>query len=90
MHNEGEPIEPDELETLFQPFRRSCSVEGGAANGWGLGLALVKAIPRPTGVDWRCEAPAPRGPCSMSSCLSMPGRSMRSRAIRPNHLNAHA
>jgi PAS domain S-box-containing protein len=44
VHNRGEPIAPDELSRVFEPFRRAGAVERAGIKGWGLGLALVKAI----------------------------------------------
>ncbi len=42
VHNEGDPIPPDEQSILFEQFRRTRSAQGKA--GWGLGLTLVKGI----------------------------------------------
>jgi signal transduction histidine kinase len=44
VHNHGDPIPPDLLPVLFQPFRRLPNAEGGTQAGWGLGLVLVEAI----------------------------------------------
>ena len=44
VHNFGEPIAPEELEVIFETFRRSPSVQTKGTKGWGLGLTLVKAI----------------------------------------------
>lgn len=42
VHNEGNPIPKDELDILFQQYRRAKSTEKKV--GWGLGLTVVKGI----------------------------------------------
>lgn len=44
VHNEGPAIPPDQQEALFEPFYRSPDAQGSAVPGWGLGLAISKAI----------------------------------------------
>ena len=44
VHNLGEPIPPDVIPVLFQPFRRSLAAERSSKPGWGLGLVMVQAI----------------------------------------------
>ncbi len=44
VHNLGEPIPPDVIPVLFQPFRRSLAAEKSSKAGWGLGLMMVQAI----------------------------------------------
>lgn len=44
VHNEGEPIPPEVIPVLFQPFRRSLAAERSPKAGWGLGLVMVQAI----------------------------------------------
>lgn len=44
VHNHGAPISPEDLKTLFDPFRRTASAQSGGQKGWGLGLTLVKGI----------------------------------------------
>jgi signal transduction histidine kinase len=43
VDNEGEPIAPEDMPRVFDPYYRASSVETGKA-GWGLGLAFVKRI----------------------------------------------
>jgi signal transduction histidine kinase len=43
VHNDGEPIAPADLPTLFDRFMRSFT-EDGRAKGWGLGLSLVRGV----------------------------------------------
>lgn len=44
VHNFGEPIPPEVIPVLFQPFRRSLTAERSPTPGWGLGLVMVQAI----------------------------------------------
>jgi signal transduction histidine kinase len=51
VHNRGEPIAPDALPTLFEPFRRAvaAAAQGEAAQGLGLGLYIVHEVARAHG-----------------------------------------
>ncbi|WPU63577.1 sensor histidine kinase [Peredibacter starrii] len=44
IHNEGSPIPLEERECIFQVFRRAEAAKSGRAQGWGLGLPLVRAV----------------------------------------------
>jgi signal transduction histidine kinase len=44
VHNEGEPIPPEEQEEIFQIFRRAASAKRGDARGWGIGLPYVRGV----------------------------------------------
>jgi signal transduction histidine kinase len=44
VHNDGNPIPPEIIPTLFQPFRRSLDAEKSNTSGWGLGLFMVQSI----------------------------------------------
>jgi signal transduction histidine kinase len=44
VHNHGSYIAPGERDSLFEAFRRSRQAEGRGVRGWGLGLALVRAV----------------------------------------------
>jgi signal transduction histidine kinase len=44
VHNVGAPIAAEDLPHLFEPFRRTRGAEAGRAGGWGVGLALVRAV----------------------------------------------
>ena len=44
VHNLGEPIPPETIPVLFQPFRRSLTAERSQKSGWGLGLVMVQTI----------------------------------------------
>jgi signal transduction histidine kinase len=51
VHNEGTPIPPEVLKTIFAPFRRGAEPGGGppAMRGLGLGLFIVGEIARAHG-----------------------------------------
>jgi PAS domain S-box-containing protein len=61
VHNVGEPIAPEELATIFEPFRRSSCVQTRGTKGWGLGLTLVKAIAEAHGGRVSVESTAAHG-----------------------------
>ncbi len=44
VHNEGPPIPHQDLDSLFNPYRRTHSASEGPQKGWGIGLTLVKGI----------------------------------------------
>jgi signal transduction histidine kinase len=44
VHNDGSYIAPGDRDSLFEAFRRSRQAEGRGVRGWGLGLALVRAV----------------------------------------------
>lgn len=44
VHNEGAPIPKEELETIFNVFRRAEAAIQGRRIGWGLGLPIVRAV----------------------------------------------
>ena len=44
VHNVGDPIPPEQIPTLFLPFRRTSAAEKSSKSGWGLGLVMVQRI----------------------------------------------
>ncbi|TFV88986.1 HAMP domain-containing histidine kinase [Oxalobacteraceae bacterium OM1] len=44
VHNEGEPIAPEQVESIFQVFRRAVATNEEAKEGWGIGLPYVRAV----------------------------------------------
>jgi signal transduction histidine kinase len=61
VHNQGEPIPPDVIPVLFQPFRRSIEAERSGNPGWGLGLVMVQAIAEAHGGSVAVESSAEEG-----------------------------
>lgn len=44
VHNEGKPIPPDQLESVFQVFERAKIATDENEQGWGLGLPFVRSV----------------------------------------------
>jgi signal transduction histidine kinase len=44
VHNEGKPIPPDQLESVFQVFERAKIANDENEQGWGLGLPFVRSV----------------------------------------------
>jgi signal transduction histidine kinase len=61
VNNQGAPIPPEELPTLFEPFKRVKQVDSAGPQGWGLGLTLVKGLTEAHGGRVRVESDAERG-----------------------------
>jgi signal transduction histidine kinase len=38
VHNEGEPIPQEQIESIFQVFQRAEAAKKGNKEGWGIGL----------------------------------------------------
>ncbi len=95
VENTGQLIAPEEIETMFEPFRRLGPARTGTDQGQhGLGLSIVRAIadahgaeidahPRPGGgLSITVAFPAP-GPASASSDYAAPRPSADARAGKP-------
>lgn len=61
VHNEGHPIEKEDLELIFEPYKRSSVAASGKQRGWGLGLTLVKGVTEMLGGSVRVDSSAQRG-----------------------------
>jgi signal transduction histidine kinase len=44
VHNFGNPVSPDDIQTLFEIYHRSDSANQSGKKGWGLGLTLVRGM----------------------------------------------
>jgi signal transduction histidine kinase len=44
VHNEGAPIPADQVESVFQVFRRAAAATESPAQGWGIGLPYVRSV----------------------------------------------
>lgn len=44
VHNEGNPIPPDQIESVFQVFQRTKLAREGDKRGWGIGLPYVRSV----------------------------------------------
>jgi signal transduction histidine kinase len=61
VHNWGTPIPVPEQGILFDQYRRTQSAHASPVKGWGLGLALVKALADAHGGSVRVESDIERG-----------------------------
>jgi signal transduction histidine kinase len=56
VHNEGAPIPPERLGSIFQPLQRASGEVDKAGRGIGLGLYIVKQVVEAHGGDVRVES----------------------------------
>ena len=61
VHNEGEPIPPDQMESIFQLFVRAEAAKEGNKEGWGIGLPYVRSVAESHGGSVTVDSAAPRG-----------------------------
>jgi signal transduction histidine kinase len=61
VHNEGQPIPPDEQECIFQMYRRAESAKSNTKGGWGIGLPYVRAVAESHGGSIALDSSAERG-----------------------------
>jgi signal transduction histidine kinase len=61
VHNQGEPIPPDQLELVFQVFRRAKAAKDGDKQGWGIGLPYVRSVAESHGGSIDLDSAQERG-----------------------------
>lgn len=61
VHNQGSPIPPDQVESLFQVFRRAKAAKDGDQNGWGIGLPYVRSVAESHGGSIDVDSAEERG-----------------------------
>ena len=61
VHNWGNVIPPENLQNLFERYRRSQSAERGNQKGWGLGLTLVRGFAQAHGGSVQATSTAEAG-----------------------------
>lgn len=61
VYNEGNPIPPEELGSLFQMHKRAESAQASAIRGWGLGLTLVRGMVEAHGGSVKAESSPEKG-----------------------------
>jgi signal transduction histidine kinase len=61
VHNEGDPIPPDQIESVFQVFRRATAAKQGKAQGWGIGLPYVRSVAESHGGSIDVDSSPERG-----------------------------
>jgi signal transduction histidine kinase len=61
VHNEGEPIPPEQMENIFQVFRRADAAKEGNIEGWGIGLPYVRSVAESHGGSVAVDSAVSRG-----------------------------
>jgi signal transduction histidine kinase len=61
VHNEGQPIPPDQRESIFALFVRGEAVKEGNKEGWGIGLPYVRSVAESHGGSVTVDSARPRG-----------------------------
>ena len=61
VHNEGDPIPPQDQECVFQMYRRTGNAKRNDAKGWGIGLPYVRAVAESHGSSVTIDSSAERG-----------------------------
>jgi K+-sensing histidine kinase KdpD len=61
VHNEGDAIPQDELESIFQVFRRAEAAKEGEKRGWGIGLPYVRSVAESHGGSVQIDSAPGRG-----------------------------
>ena len=61
VHNEGEPIPFEQMESIFQVFRRANAAKEGDIEGWGIGLPYVRSVAESHGGSVEVDSAVGRG-----------------------------
>jgi len=61
VHNEGDAIPPEELESIFQVFRRAEAARESEKRGWGIGLPYVRSVAESHGGSVQIDSAPGRG-----------------------------
>jgi signal transduction histidine kinase len=61
VHNEGEPIPPEQTAYIFEVFRRAASAKDGKKEGWGIGLPYVRSVAESHGGSVAVDSSVDRG-----------------------------
>src|SRR5690606_10642417 len=61
VHNEGDPIPVDQQENVFRAFQRAVGGNTHMRDGWGIGLAYVRAVAERHGGSIGLDSAAERG-----------------------------
>jgi signal transduction histidine kinase len=61
VHNDGDAIPPDQVETVFQVFRRAKAAKEGGKQGWGVGLPFARSVAESHGGSIDVDSATERG-----------------------------
>lgn len=69
VHNEGESIPKEQLESIFQVFQRATAAREGNKEGWGIGLPYVRSVAESHGGSIEADSTEH---CGTTFLISMP------------------
>jgi signal transduction histidine kinase len=69
VHNEGESIPKEQIESIFQVFQRATAATEGNKEGWGIGLPYVRSVAESHGGSIEADSAEHRGTTFL---MSMP------------------
>ena len=61
VHNVGNPIPPDECESIFEIFQRARAARRSPKEGWGIGLPFVRSVAKSHGGNCLVDSSLERG-----------------------------
>jgi len=61
VHDEGDPIPPEQIEGVFQIFQRAAVAKESGKQGWGLGLPYVRSVAESHGGSINVDSSEARG-----------------------------
>jgi signal transduction histidine kinase len=61
VHNQGDPIPPDQVESVFQVFRRAKAAKEGNKQGWGIRMPYVRSVAESHGGSIDLDSAEERG-----------------------------
>jgi signal transduction histidine kinase/ActR/RegA family two-component response regulator len=90
VQDSGIGIAPDDLRTIFDPYRQADNAVGRAMGGTGLGLTISREISRAMGGDITCRSTVGQGSTFEFSAqlATCPAPDSQQRSLRPRLLRA--
>ncbi|MFP5386207.1 MAG: ATP-binding protein [Bacteriovoracia bacterium] len=76
IHNEGNPISPEDQQYIFRPYQRLKSAVKSSQKGWGIGLTLVHGFTEALGGTAKVESSAEKG-TTFYICLPYDSRKVK-------------
>lgn len=61
VHNKGASIPPEQIESIFEVFRRTTAAKDGEKQGWGIGLPYVRSVAESHGGSVAVDSSKERG-----------------------------
>ncbi len=85
VHNEGQPIPPEEQADVFQLFRRAQAARQGNIRGWGIGLPFVRSAAESHGGSIGIDSTPERG-TTLTLDIPRDARPFQSDLTTPDHV----